>query len=195
MGKGTLFIISAPSGAGKSTLIQRLRPMFPDMLYSVSCTTRQPRKGEIEGVHYYFLNKERFREMAEADQFLEWKEVHSNLYGTPAGPVVQALTRGLRIILDIDVQGGLQVFTRIPDAVGIFVTARDLETLEERLRHRGTDAEESIRTRMRNAPGEMELGKTYRYRVVNDDLERAVNEVSTIIRNESSCRCHAKHKK
>jgi guanylate kinase len=154
------------------------------MLYSVSCTTRPPRQGEIEGVQYYFLDMAEFRRMIEQGRFLEWKEVHGNLYGTPVEPVNQALQSGRRMILDIDVEGAKEIFRKIPDAVGIFITAPNLGILEERLRLRGTDSDQSIRTRLGNAAKEMESAPIFRYQILNDDLERAADELAAIIRKE-----------
>jgi len=188
MKQGRLFVISAPSGAGKSTLIDRIRPLFPEMVYSISCTTRQPRGGEKDGVHYYFLTLDRFEEMIRNEGFLEFKEVHGNLYGTPAKPVQEVLERGKAMILDIDVMGAQEVFKRIPEAVGVFINAPSLEELERRLRARGTDSEESIRTRMKNATREIELGSTFQYQVVNNELEQAVQDLASIIKRESGFR-------
>jgi guanylate kinase len=185
MTTGKLFVISAPSGAGKSTLISKIRPMFPNMLYSISCTTRIPRRGETDAVDYYFISREKFEDMVGQDDFLEWKEVHGNLYGTPAGPVRQAISQGRRMILDIDVQGAQEVFAKIPDAAGIFISAVNLEVLERRLRMRGTDSEESIRTRLLNAEEEMKMVGMFKYHVVNDDLGKAVSELADIIRKEA----------
>jgi len=187
MRKGKLFVISAPSGAGKSTLIAGVLPLFPDMLYSVSCTTRPPRSGETDGISYYFLDEERFKGMTENGEFLEWKKVHGNFYGTPMKPVQKALNSGRSMVLDIDVQGAREVFAKVSEAVGIFVTAPNLTTLEERLRRRSTETEESIRIRLRNAVAEMAFGDTFKYQVVNDDLNRAVQELADIIRSESRC--------
>lgn len=185
MRKGTLFIISAPSGAGKSTLIDIIRPMFPDMLYSVSCTTRPMRKGEVEGKDYYFVTKDKFQRMIEAGEFIEWKHVHGAKYGTPAGPVRKAIETGQSMILDIDVEGAKEVFSAFPDSVGIFISAPDMTTLEKRLRLRGTDSEESIATRLANARRETEMASIFRYRIVNDDLEKAVSDLASVIRGES----------
>ncbi len=189
MPHGKLLVISAPSGAGKSTLIEAIRPMFPDMLYSVSCTTRKPRVNEKEGVHYYFLNEQQFDDMVKDGAFLEWKEVHGNRYGTPAQPVKSAIESGRCMILDIDVQGALQVFEKIDESVGIFITVPDMDVLGKRLRQRGSDSEESIRTRLRNASREIELGGNYRYRIVNDDLDAAVAEMAAVITRELRYRC------
>lgn|SRR5208283_4556266 len=185
MGKGTLFVISAPSGAGKSTLIARIRQMFPHIRYSISCTSRPPRKGEAEGVDYYFASTDKFRLMILRDEFLEWKEVHGNLYGTPVAPVNECLASARRMILDIDVEGANEVFKKVPGAVGIFITAPSITILEQRLRLRGTDSEQSIRTRMVNAAREMEQAGMFKYQIINDDLEKAVEELAGIISKES----------
>jgi guanylate kinase len=185
MAKGALFVISAPSGAGKSSLISRIRPLFPDMLYSISCTTRSPRTGEIEGVDYYFVSREKFKSMIKNDEFLEWKEVHGNLYGTPANFVAQAVEKGRSVILDIDVEGAREVFRKFNGAVGIFITVPTMEDLEKRLRNRGTDSEASIRIRMLNAANELQLAPMFRYQIVNDDLEVAVKDLSSILREQA----------
>ncbi len=178
-------MICAPSGAGKSTLITRLSGIFPDMLYSVSCTTRKPRAGEKEGVSYYFMARDEFQERIEKGGLLEWKEVHGNLYGTPAGPVEKALADGRRMILDVDVQGALEVFKRIERSVGIFITVPDLQTIEKRLKLRGTESEEDVKIRLNNAANEMRQMNNFQYIVENDDLEEATRLLAEIIQNES----------
>jgi len=185
MGKGTLFVISAPSGAGKSTLIARIRQIFPQIRYSISCTSRPPRKGEAEAVDYYFVGTDKFRMMIQRNEFLEWKEVHGNLYGTPVAPVNECLASARRMILDIDVEGAKEVFKKVPGAVGIFITAPSMTVLEQRLRLRGTDSEGSIRTRMINAAREMEQAGMFKYQIINADLEEAVEELAGIISKES----------
>jgi guanylate kinase len=181
----TLFVISAPSGAGKSTLIKNLKPLFPDMRYSISCATRPPRKGEIDSVSYYFISESKFKSMSKAGEFLEWKNVHGNLYGTPVKPVLDVLESGGRMIMDIDVVGAKEVFSRIPQAIGIFVNAPSLSDLEKRLRSRKSDSEESIRVRMFNAYHEMSMAHLFKYQIVNDVLKEAVKELAEIIRKES----------
>ncbi len=181
----TLFVISAPSGAGKSTLIKNLKPLFPDMRYSISCATRPPRKGEIDSVSYYFISESKFKSMSKAGEFLEWKNVHGNLYGTPVKPVLDVLESGGRMIMDIDVEGAKEVFSRIPQAIGIFVNAPSLSDLEKRLRSRKSDSEESIRVRMFNAYHEMSMAHLFKYQIVNDVLKEAVKELAEIIRKES----------
>jgi len=187
MSKGTLFVISAPSGAGKTTLINAVRPLFPNILYSVSYTTRSPRPGETEGVSYYFSKTDQFERMIKSDEFLEWKKVHGNYYGTPRGPVTRALATGKKMILDIDVQGAMDVFARVPGAVGIFITVPDLQVLEDRLRKRGTDSEETISLRLANATAEIEAAEKFDYTVVNNDLVQAVKEMTKIIAETSGC--------
>ncbi len=180
--------MSAPSGAGKSTLIAKIRQMFPDILYSVSCTTRSPRTGETDGVEYHFLDHETFEAMTAADEFLEWKEVHGNRYGTPRLPVLRALAENRRMILDIDVQGAAEVFKRLPQSVGIFILAPSLEVLEQRLRKRGTDSEEVIRRRLAAAAGEIHFADMFQHKIVNDDLGTAVESLAEIMRRAgASC--------
>lgn len=187
--KPTLFVMSAPSGAGKSTLIKCLSSIFPDMRHSVSCATRSPRKGEVDAVSYYFISESKFKSMAKAGEFLEWKNVHGNLYGTPERPVREILGNGGRMIMDIDVEGAKEVFRKIPEAVGIFINAPSLTELERRLRKRKSDSEESIRVRMLNAYHEMSMAQFFKYNVVNDELEKAVANLVKIIRQESEADC------
>lgn len=183
--KPTLFVISAPSGAGKSTLIRHVKPLFPDMRYSISCATRTPRKGEIDAVSYYFISESRFKSMSKAGEFLEWKNVHGNMYGTPAKPVFEVLSSGGRMIMDIDVEGAREVFRKIPEAVGIFINAPNLSIIEKRLRARKTDSEESIRLRMLNAYHEISMAHMFKYNIMNDVLKTAVNELVEVIKKES----------
>ena len=185
MAKGILFVIAAPSGAGKTTLIRRIREQIPDLIYSISCTTRAPRKGEIDGVHYYFLSRDKFEKMVEQDKFLEWKEVHGNLYGTPIDPVQHVLAQGKRMVLDIDVEGAKEVFRKVPEAVGIFVNAPDMATLEKRLRSRGTESDEVIATRLRNAQKEIASAGIFQHQIINGKLNKAVEDLGNIIRMAS----------
>jgi guanylate kinase len=177
---GRLFVVSGPSGSGKSTLVRRVlaHPGVRARL-SVSATTRPPRAGEQEGRDYYFLPRETFEAARGRGEFLEWAEVHGNLYGTPARPVREALAEGLCIILEIDVQGALQVRGRATAAELIFVNAPSLEILEGRLRDRGTDDEATIQRRLANARGE--IGQIHHYRaiIVNDRLDRAAEEMAS----------------
>lgn len=163
----------------------RIQRIFPDMLYSVSCTSRPPRKGETEGVDYHFVSPGEFRTMIKRSEFLEWKEVHGNLYGTPAAPVSRALAASRRIILDIDVEGAKEIFKKIPRAVGIFISAPNMSALKQRLALRGTDSEESVKIRLANTVREMKQAEMFRHQIVNDNLEEAVEQLAGIIRKES----------
>jgi guanylate kinase len=183
--EGLAVVISAPSGAGKTSIIAGLRSRFPEMVYSVSCTTRAPREGEVQGVDYHFMDRERFMDLVSQERLLEWKEVHGNLYGTPADPVFAALEAGRVVILDIDVKGAAEVFKALPSAIGVFIAPPDLHVLEKRLRSRGTDDEETIERRLATAIEEMKAVPLFAYLVVNDDLERAVDETERIIVREA----------
>ncbi|MGQ9475806.1 MAG: guanylate kinase [Actinomycetota bacterium] len=186
MRRGRLFVVAGPSGAGKGTLISELLKRYPQARLSVSATTREPRPGEREGVEYHFLDRKEFQRRAQAGDFLEWAEVHGNLYGTPRRAVEEWLERGHDVILEIDVQGARQVRERMPEAVTVFVTPPSLEALEERLRQRGTENEEEIRRRLRNAVRENQERTDFRHVVVNDDLRRAVEELCAIYEKEST---------
>jgi len=177
---GRLIVLSGPSGSGKSTLVQRLleRPGLR-LEVSISATTRPPRAGELSGRHYVFLSAQEFENIR--DQLLESAEVHAHSYGTPSEPVRKALAQGTCVILVIDVQGGIQVREKVPSALLIFVRAPGLEVLEQRLRARGTDDEATIQRRLANARRELELAKCYDVHLVNDDLERSVDELAAIL--------------
>ena len=158
--RGLLFIISGPAGSGKGTIVKRVRELA-EFDFSVSATTRAPRPGEIDGVHYFFTDKEEFRRKIAAGEMLEHAEYVGNYYGTPKKPVDDALSAGKNIILDIDVQGALQVKTKMPEAVMIFVLPPDFETLMRRIRGRGTESEEIIAKRMEKARFELQCFDRY----------------------------------
>lgn len=179
--KPKLFVISGPSGAGKGTLVARVRTLRPDLGLTVSATTRQPRPGEVDGVSYYFLTPEDFQRRVDAGDFVEWAHVHGNCYGTLVSEVTRLLDAGSSLVLEIDVQGALQVKERFPDAVLIFIKPPSLEVLRERLQGRGTEDAQSVATRMANARRELELAPRYDEVLVNDELERAVAELNDII--------------
>jgi guanylate kinase len=148
---------------------------------SISATTREPREGEIADVSYHFLSRDQFQEGIDRDEFLEWAEVHGHRYGTPIGPVLEALGQGISIILVIDVQGALNVREKMPDCLMIFVHAPSFEILEARLRARKTDDEATIQKRLHNARREIALADRYDFQIVNDELERATTELATIL--------------
>jgi guanylate kinase len=184
MKRGTPFVISAPSGGGKSSLIAKILKRFPGLVYSVSATTRAPRDGETDGVHYYFKTPAEFDAMIANGELAEWNEVHGNRYGTPRGPVDAVLATGRDVILDLDVYGKIHFDKAYPEAVGILIVPPSIEELERRLRGRGTDPEEVIRTRLKNAVDELDFGRNrgkYEHVVVNDSFERALDELCGIL--------------
>ena len=181
MSRGILFVLSGPIGAGKGTLRRLLFQRLPGLAYSVSCTTRQPRPGETEGVEYHFVSEEAFREMIAQGRFLEWAKVHDHFYGTRASDVREVLERGLDVVLEIDVQGALQVKKAIPEAVTLFIDPPSVEELERRLSCRGTEAPEERRLRLMNAKAEMEQARSYDHRVVNDHLEEALEDLAHLV--------------
>lgn len=177
-----LFVISGPSGAGKGTLLAELRKQRPDLGLTVSATTRSPRPGEVDGTSYYFLSDEEFRRRIAAGEFVEWAEVHGHLYGTLVSEVKRLLAKGHSLVLEIDVQGALNVRKVYPDAVLIFIEPPSLQALEERLRGRGTEDEASIELRLKNARHEMELADQYDACIVNDTVDRAAQELGSVMR-------------
>ena len=181
--QGLVFVISAPSGAGKTTLCKSVRLDFPDLLYSVSYTTRKPRSGEREGVDYHFITAEDFKERIRQGRWAEWAEVHGNLYGTSADVIDEGLSAGRDILLDIDVQGTIQILARYPECITIFIMPPDMETLRHRLESRGTDDREEIARRLVNAEKEMARRDLYRHVIINDRLAEAQDELITLIRH------------
>jgi guanylate kinase len=181
MAKPQIFVISGPSGVGKGTLIAQLFSHVPNLAFSVSATTRAPRDGEQDGVDYYFVTQDEFNELIEKDALLEWAPVHLDKYGTPRKPVEAQLESGLSVILDIDVQGALQVKKSCPSAHFIFIEPPSLEVLESRLRGRHTESEEAIQKRMYDAVLELSYKSEYDYSLVNDNLEQAIEELVSYV--------------
>jgi guanylate kinase len=172
MKRGKLFIIIAPSGTGKSTLIARLKNDYPQLKWSVSYTTRAPRKGEIHGLDYFFTDKVEFQKMIERELFTEWATVHGNFYGTSKSFVHEGLSRGDNLLFDLDVQGADRVLKDFrQDSISIFIAPPSIDELEKRLRGRGTDDTQVINTRLRNAESELQKKHTYDHLVFNEDLE------------------------
>jgi len=170
---GMILVVCAPSGAGKSTLIGKLRAEFPDMEFSVSHTTRQPRAGEVAGRDYEFLGREEFAARRDEGYYAEWAEVHGNFYGTPRAPVLEKQSRGVDVIFDVDVQGAAALRRAFDRAVFVFILPPSLAVLAERLAGRGTDAPEAVRKRLENAKTEIARADEFDYLVVNGDLDRA----------------------
>jgi guanylate kinase len=185
MQRGELFILSAPSGSGKTTLIESLTKRglcgFDAPAFSVSHTTRQPRQGEVDGRHYHFVDHAAFQAMIDADQFLEWAEVHDNFYGTSLAEVMPRLTAGIDVLLDIDVQGAERVMARYPQAHSIFIMPPSHRDLEVRLRRRALDHPEQIARRLAVAVAEIRRYDRYHYVIINDDADRASEALAAII--------------
>ncbi|MDR0647788.1 MAG: guanylate kinase [Synergistaceae bacterium] len=180
-GKGHLFILSGPAGAGKGTLRKVLFKEVPDLVYSVSCTTRLRRPGEVEGKDYYFVGKSDFIDMIRNDAFLEWAEVHGNYYGTRKSDVETCLDLGCDMVLEIDVQGSRQVKTAMPQAIRIFITVPSIDELENRLEDRGTETQDQMLLRLRNATFEMRYAGECEHTIVNDRVERSSRELIDLV--------------
>ena len=174
-------ILSAPSGGGKTTIARELLRRRADLGYSVSCTTRKPRVGELDGRDYYFLSRAEFDRRRDAGEFAESASVHGNMYGTLRSEVERVLESGKHVVMDIDVQGAQQFMRVFPQSVTIFVLPPSAEVLLERLRHRQTESKEQLSTRLQSALQELQAVDLYEYVVTNDDLEKAVDRVSAII--------------
>jgi guanylate kinase len=181
-----LFVISAPSGVGKTTLIQRILTECPDLRFSVSCTTRPPRPSEIPGKDYHFLSDDEFNSGIESGRFLEYARVHDRLYGTDGKQIENWLCSGMDVLLDIDVQGALQVRCSYPEAHTIFILPPSLAILEQRLRKRGTDSEDQITKRLFAAGREIQESAWYEFIIVNDELNAALADLHAVLR---ACRC------
>lgn len=171
--RGRLIVVSGPSGAGKSTLIRDALENIPEVVYSVSATTRAPREGEVEGRDYIFLAREDFERWISEGRFLEWAEYSGNLYGTPEHPVEEFMERGLSVILEIELQGAREVREKRPDAVMVFVRATSLEETRRRLEGRATETDEAMQTRMETAVTEVSASGEFDYELINGDRESA----------------------
>lgn len=184
MAKGKTFIISGPSGVGKSTILHALMEKRKNLYFSVSATTRDPRPGEEDGVHYHFLNVDTFKEWIARDEFLEHAEFVGNYYGTPKRFVDEAMDRGEDVILDIEVQGAMQVSEKRPETVRVFIAPPSWEELERRLTGRGTDSPEKIRKRLQRAREDAATASVYDYFIINDTVEHAVYELDAVMTAE-----------
>ncbi|MBJ7499040.1 MAG: guanylate kinase [Sphingopyxis sp.] len=183
--RGVLFVLSSPSGAGKTTISRMMLEADKDIALSISATTRPPRPGEIDGVHYHFVDTENFKKMAADGEFLEWAHVFGHRYGTPRAPVEDLLAAGKDVLFDIDWQGAQQLYQEAgPDVVRVFVLPPTMEELERRLRSRNTDSDEVIAARMERAANEISHWDGYDYVLINDNVEGCFDEVRAILRAE-----------
>ena len=185
--KGTLFVFSGPSGVGKGTLNAMLFAEFGDQIaFSVSATTRAPREGEIDGKHYFFISRQEFENRIANNEFLEYAQFAGNCYGTPKPYVLSLLEQGKNVLLEIEVQGAMQVMERMPECVSIFVLPPSFEELERRLRGRGTESEEKVRARLETARGEIAYAPRYQYQIVNgEDVDAAYQQLRGIYLKET----------
>ncbi len=182
--KGLLVVVSAPAGCGKDTILEQMFKKTENAAYSISATTRAPRQGEIDGIHYHFLTKERFEEMISNGEVLEYTEYCGNFYGTPKKSVEELLEKGRDVILKIEIEGAMNIKRLYPEACLVFILPPSMEVLKSRLKNRGTETEETIECRTKQAYNELDAAKNYDYFVVNDTLETAVDDLIAIIRAE-----------
>ena len=182
--KGMLLVISGPSGAGKGTLVERLLNKDPSFCFSVSVTTREKRKNEIEDVHYHFISEAEYDKLLEQDAFLEHASVHAHRYGTLKSEVFERMERGQNVLLDIDPQGARTVMEKVPDCVSVFILPPSFSELKVRLHTRNTEKPEEIERRLNNARGEIAQMSRYRYLIVNDDLDLAFEQLTAVVRAE-----------
>ena len=170
-------VLTGPSGVGKGTLVARLRERHPEIWLSVSATTRAPRSGEIDGIHYFFHSKERFNELVQSGGLLEWAEFAGNYYGTPRQPVSERVAKGIPVLLEIELEGARQVRKSLPEAIQLFLAPPSVDELEKRIRGRGTEAEEAIQRRLKRAQEELAAQTEFDAVIINDDLETALAEL------------------
>lgn len=182
--EGILLVVSGPTGAGKGTICNAIRKIYPDLEYSISMTTRAPRKGETEGVSYFFRNDAEFEELIKEDAFLEYARVYDHYYGTPKKYALDKIQSGRSVLLEIDIQGAMQVKKRYPKGVFVYIVPPSLEILSKRIHERGTDSEEVIQSRLARITSELSLAHQYDYIVVNDVLEDAIHKTCAIIEAE-----------
>ena len=178
--RGILFIISAPSGTGKTTLCKQLVASIPDLWHSISCTTRKPRPGEEHGREYFFIEEAKFQEMIDRHEFVEWAHVYGHLYGTPRKSLADKLEQGIDVLLEIDVQGALQVKKKFDDAVSIFILPPSMAVLRTRLQTRASDSPEEIQRRLQKVKEEVWSYREYTYIVRNDDLTRSLHDLEDV---------------
>lgn len=185
--RGSLFIVSAPSGAGKTTLCKELSSILPNLRHSISYTTRQKRKGEVNNRDYTFINEDVFRQLIKKGEFIEWAKVHGNFYGTSRKRLEAMLNKGIDVILDVDTQGAKQIKKKRKDGVYIFILPPSMRALRERLRNRMSNSEEEIKRRLKQAAAEIRDYKMYDYVIINDRFEDAVEGLKAIVLSQKMC--------
>lgn len=183
---GKLFVITGPSGVGKGTILEKFFHNNKNIIYSISETTRKPRPGEVHGVNYFFVSKEDFETSIKNDEFLEWAKYSDNYYGTKKNFVLKALLQGADVLLEIETQGAKKIMEKFPDCITIFVTPPNLDELEKRLRGRKTEDEESIQKRLQRVREELKLAPHYKYAIVNDKVEDALEKLQKVYENEKN---------
>ena len=183
MQTGKLIVLTGPSGVGKGTLLSSLLQRHPELVLSVSVTTRYPREGELEGKSYFFVDRDKFQQMIETEELLEWAEYAGNFYGTPSIPVIENIEQGKSVILEIELKGARQIQKTFPDALRIFILPPSTAELEKRLRGRGQDSEEAIAKRLKRATEELEAIGEFDIQLVNDNLEDALQNLEKILFN------------
>ena len=181
MKRGLLIVVSGASGTGKGTICKKILADMPEVAYSISATTRAPRPGETDGKEYYFISRDEFKAWIAEGKFLEFADVYGNFYGTPLNKIEERLNRGEDILLEIDVQGALNVKRKCPDGIYIFLLPPSLEELKRRIEGRGTETAESLQRRLDNAIAEIKIGREYNYVVVNDTVDNAVAQIKAIL--------------
>ena len=178
---GNLTVLTGPSGVGKGTIVRKILESHSDVWLSISATTRKPRSGEIEGEHYFFLEKQNFQEIIDNEGFLEWASFSNNFYGTPKEIVKEKIEKGTNVLLEIELEGARQIRKSFPEALQIFIAPPNLSELEKRIRGRGTENEESIRDRLAIANKELFAKKEFDAVVINEDIEKAFNEIESLM--------------
>lgn len=186
MQAGKLIVLTGPSGVGKGTLLRIILQRHPELYLSISATTRQPRPGEIDGQHYYFVSRDKFNQMIAEDEFLEWAEYAGNYYGTPRGAVERQIQLGQSVILEIELVGARKIHKTFPSALRIFIMPPSLAELENRMRGRGQDSEEAIAKRLSRAKAEIEAANEFDIQIVNDDMEKALVAIEAAIFGSSN---------
>ena len=184
--QGVLFVVSAPSGAGKTSLCHELIALLPDLRFSVSCTTRPPRPGEVPDRDYHFVDEPTFRGMIKEGAFLEWAEVYGKLYGTPRAPLQEWIAQGCDVLLDIDTQGAMQIRRHVPEAVSVYILPPSMAVLRRRLEDRQGDSPDEIAKRLKRAKDEVAHYRDYSYVIINDDFKFSVRQLEAIVLAERS---------